>query len=211
MAAIALSRRFPAIEDNVYNATGWGCPVGKSLIGRKALIVGFGGIGRALALRLKPFGVHISVIKRDTDERFKAEYKLDVIETLDNFDKHLAVSDYIFIALPLTDSTKTLINVNNIFRIQKGAFLINPSRGAIIEKDALIKALEQEHLGGVALDVFWQEPPPKNDKLFSYKNVLVSPHIAGVTDVSYKAIAFYVCENISRIAKGERPINCVNC
>jgi len=211
MSAIALSRQFPAIQDNVYNAIGWGCPVGKSLIGKKALIIGFGGIGKALAIRLKPFGVHIFAIKKQVEENLKFEFSLDGIDTIDNLDKYLPMCDYVFVALPLNNSTKELINTSNIFKIKRGAFLINPSRGAIIQREALLQALNKRHLGGVALDVFWQEPPEKNDELFAYKNVIVSPHIAGVTDVSYEAIAFYVCDNISRVMNGQKPINCVNC
>lgn len=211
MAAIALSRNFPSIQNHVYNGFGWGYPVGASLIGKKALIIGFGGIGKAIALRLKPFGMHIFVIKQNIDSGLISEYKLDAIDQISNLDKYMKISDYIFLALPLNDSTKNLINVQNIFHLKKGAILINPSRGPIIEKDALLKALIKDHLGGVGLDVFWKEPIDPDDEIFSFKNILVTPHIAGVTDVSYKAIAFYVCENIKRILTGVQPLNCVNC
>ena len=77
--------------------------------------------------------------------------------------------DYVFLALPLNKETQNLINSNNIFKFKKGAFLINPSRGDIVEKQALIDALNKNHLGGVALDVFWKEPPDKED-FFDMKN-----------------------------------------
>ncbi|MGC8502799.1 2-hydroxyacid dehydrogenase [Desulfurella sp.] len=210
MSAIALSRGFPNIQNNVYNAVGWGCPVGTSLIGKKALIVGFGGIGRSIATRLKPFGVHIYAIKQNIDANLALQYRLDAIDKLSKLEQYLEIVDYVFLALPLNDSTRELINSQNIFKIKKGAFLINPSRGAIVEKKALIDALNKNHLGGVALDVFWKEPPEK-EEFFDMKNVIVTPHIAGVTDVSYKAIAFYVCENIKRVSEGKKPLNCVNC
>ncbi|MGC8706142.1 MAG: 2-hydroxyacid dehydrogenase [Desulfurella sp.] len=210
MAAIALSRGFPYIQNNVYNAVGWGCPVGISLIGKKALIIGFGGIGRAIAQRLKSFGVHIWAIKQNLDNKLVEQYKLEAIGRPDNLEKYLPLVDYVFLALPLNKETQNLINSNNIFKFKKGAFLINPSRGDIVEKQALIDALNKNHLGGVALDVFWKEPPDKED-FFDMKNVIVTPHIAGVTDVSYKAIAFYVCENIKRVFEGKKPLNCVNC
>jgi len=209
MTAIALSRGFPYVQENVYNAARWGCPVGISLIGKKALIVGFGGIGRAIAQRLKPFGMHLFAIKRNIDSKLSIEYKLDALDELSNIENYLKISDYVFLALPLNDSTQNLINTQNIFKFKKGAYLINPSRGGIIEKQALIEALNKNYLGGVALDVFWQEPPEK-EEFFKLENVIVTPHIAGVTDVSYKAIAFYVCENIKRVFNGKKPINCVN-
>lgn len=210
MCAISLSRGFPNIQDNVYNAVGWGCPVGASLISKKALIVGFGGIGMAIATRLKPFGVHIYAIKQNVDSNLAIQYQLDAIDKPSSLEQYLAIADYVFLALPLNDSTKELINSQNIFELKKGAFLINPSRGPIIERQALIEALKKNHIGGVALDVFWKEPPEK-EEIFGFKNVIVTPHIAGVTDVSYKAIAFYVCENIRRILEDKKPLNCVNC
>lgn len=210
MCAIALSRGFPNIQENVYNAVGWGCPVGTSLIGKKALIVGFGGIGRAIATRLKPFGIHLYAIKQNIDNNLVQQYRLDAIDKPASLEQYLAMADYVFLALPLNDSTRALINSQNIFKLKKGAFIINPSRGPVIEKQALIEALRQDHIGGVALDVFWKEPPEK-EEFFEFKNVIVTPHIAGVTDVSYKAIAFYVCENIKRVSEGKKPLNCVNC
>jgi phosphoglycerate dehydrogenase-like enzyme len=89
--------------------------------------------------------------------------------------------------------------------MKRDAFLINLSRGGLVDRDALEEALASEKIGGAGLDVFWEEPPDPNDPIFNY-NVLATPHIAGATDVSIGGIVKAVAENIRRLERGQEPL-----
>lgn len=210
MAAICLSRRFPLIQEQVRTGHPWGAPEGRALFGRTAGLVGFGGIGKALAIRLRCFGMHIVCVKRYPDEALKEAYGLDWIGDTAALPRLLQVSDYLFICVPLTGETRDIISHKELLKLRAGSFLINPTRGPIVNRQALYEALVTGHLGGAALDVFWQEPPSPTDPILNLPNVLLTPHIAGVTDLSYSQIASSVSQNIRRIIAGKRPLNCVN-
>jgi len=91
--------------------------------------------------------------------------------------------------------------------MKKDAFLINLSRGGLIEYNVLLEALASGLIAGAGLDVFWEEPPDPDDPIFDY-NVLATPHIAGSTDGSMQNIVKVVAENIRRIEKNEEPLYC---
>jgi len=103
-----------------------------------------------------------------------------------------------------------MINEQELSLLSEGTYILNAARGAIINKKALIKALDSGRLGGVALDVYWEEPPEPYDPILDYPNVLATPHIAGVSDVSYQGIASKVAENIIRVMEEKLPLHCVN-
>ena len=210
MAALALSRQYPAIEKNVYNGHPWGSPCGQALFGRTAGIVGFGGIGKQLASRLRPFGMHLIAVKRNWRDFPAEEYGLDWVGGVDSLPRLLIESDYIFLCMPAKPETKHIIGRKELARMTRGSFLINPSRGSLINRDALTEALEEDRLSGVALDVYWREPTIPRDKLFSHPKVLCTPHIAGVTDVSFMGIGSRVTENIKRVMNGLLPLHCAN-
>ncbi len=210
MAAICLSRSYPAVEATVREKGPWGAPAGRSLIGRTAGFVGFGGIGRALASRLRPFGMHLAAVKRSPDHDLKERFHLVWLGDMDSLPQLIAMSDYLFICLPLKPETFELIGEKEFDLMPDGAFLINASRGPIIGKEALQAALNRGRIGGAALDVYWSEPPDPEDALFQCSNLLVTPHIGGVTDVSYHGIGSGVAENIRRVMSGEAPLNWAN-
>jgi phosphoglycerate dehydrogenase-like enzyme len=98
------------------------------------------------------------------------------------------------------------MNRETLARMKPGAFLINLSRGGLVDRDALEEALAEGRIGGAGLDVFWEEPPDPDDPIFRH-NVLATPHVAGSTDVSMGGIVAAVAENIRRVASGARPLN----
>jgi len=109
------------------------------------------------------------------------------------------------LCLPLTLDTRNLIDHNAFSLMKEGAFLINLSRGGIVDRDALEDALASGKIAGAGLDVFWEEPPDPNDPIFNY-NVMATPHIAGSTDVSMRGIVKVVAENIRRLGKNLKPL-----
>lgn len=152
--------------------------VGRELKGKTVGILGFGRIGYEVAKKLRCFDCKIIAYSRsDKSERAK---ELG-IEFTRNLDELLSSCDIITIHLPLTSETYKFMNKERIMKMKKGSYLINTSRGAIIDESALIEALEKGHIAGAALDVFEQEPPLSDleRRLISMNNVITTPHIAG--------------------------------
>ncbi|NLJ50423.1 MAG: lactate dehydrogenase [Candidatus Atribacteria bacterium] len=209
MSAIALSRSFPSIQESVWKGFPWGVPCGKSLIGKTAGIVGVGGIGVELAKRLIPFRMKLIGVKKNP-QHLPQGLGFEWVKGMNAFPELLSLADYIFLCLPQNEDTRCLFNRKAFQLIKNGAYLINPARGGLIDREALSDALEGERLAGVAMDVFWQEPTIPQDLLLQHPKVLVTPHIAGVTDTSYQDIAEGVVKNIRLALSGKIPNNCVN-
>lgn len=210
MAALALSRRVCEIRSQVSKGYPWGSPIGQALYGRTAGLVGFGGIGKALAVRLKPFKMRIMAVQRHPDKVAAQNLGLEWVGGVVDLPHLLKRAEYLFICVPLTVETRNMINEWELSLLPKGSFVLNAARGPIINKEALMQALSSGHLGGVALDVYWKEPPEPRDPILDYPNVLATPHIAGVTDVSYQGIGVQVAENIRRVMSGKLPLHCAN-
>lgn len=160
-------------------------------------IVGFGRIGRSTAQRLRGFGARVlaytrSPSKEDSDVEFVP------------LDDLLRQSDAVIIHIPLNPGTKHLLNRERIALMKRGAIIINVSRGAVIETQALIESLQSGHLGGAALDVLETEPnvPPA---LLAQPNVLLTPHIAFTSDASLRELRQWASEEIVRVLRGEPP------
>lgn len=94
--------------------------------------------------------------------------------------------------------------------MRPGSFLVNPSRGSLVDEPALLEALDRGHLAGAAVDVYSAEPPPPDHPLLRHPRVLATPHVAGVTDASYADIARHVAANVRRVQQGSLPVPCAN-
>ena len=210
MAALGISRRVCEIRSQVSRGYPWGFPVRQALYGRTAGLIGFGGIGKALAKRLKPFQMKIIAIKKNPEKNIEQDLGIEWIGGIKDLPQLLKQTDYLFICVPLTVETRNMIDEQELALLPKGAYILNAARGPIINKKALITALDSGHLGGVALDVDWKEPPEPNDPILDYPNVLATPHIAGVSDVSYRGIADKIKKNITRVMEGKLPLHCAN-
>jgi len=122
----------------------------------------------------------------------------------------LALANIVCIHVPLNEETHHLINTEALSRMQKGAYLINASRGPVVDEIALIAALESAHLGGAGLDVFEQEPTPADNPLRRMENVFFSPHVGGATLEAEARVVEVVRDNLMRVLDGEEPSNVVN-
>jgi len=201
---IGLARKQNQMAPNLA-AGKMGEPQGMSLKGRTVGIVGLGGIGRALASRLAPFGVRLAGIKRRRLRQAKQELGLRWVGYPTDLPELLAQSDFVVLTLPLSTDSRNLIDETALAAMKPGAFLINLSRGGIVNRDALEVALKAGRIAGAGLDVFWTEPPDPSDPIFTH-NVMATPHIGGVTDLSMQGIVRVVAENIRRVARNEKPL-----
>ncbi len=203
---IGLSRDLRGMAKSLANRR-MGEPRGKSLCGCTVGIVGLGGIGRALIKRLKPFNVNLIGIKRNNPRAAMKELGLKWVGAADELKILLKKSDFVVLCLPVTAESKDLMNHETFACMRPDSFLINLSRGGLVDPDALRSALASSQIAGAGLDVFWEEPPDPKDPIFLY-NVLATPHIAGSTDVSMRGIVQVVAENIRRVEKNMKPLYC---
>jgi phosphoglycerate dehydrogenase-like enzyme len=208
---LALARKYPQAKESIEQKR-LGTPMGQTLKGRTAAIIGYGGIGREVAQRLAGFEMKrvLAVSKRgpkDTPE--ENAIPVDFHGTLDNMHDVLREADFVIVAPPLNDETRGLIGQAEFACMKPGAFIINVARGPVLDYDAFLAALKEERIAGAGLDVFWEEPFDPSDPIFSY-NVISTPHFGGATDLSLHGIGKKVAENINRIRNGEAPLNCFN-
>jgi D-3-phosphoglycerate dehydrogenase len=165
--------------------------VGKELRGKKLGIIGLGRIGQRVASLAKAFGMSIVAydivtIQKDIIENLSAE-----ILGLENL---LSFSDFITIHVPLTDQTYHMINEKRLNLVKASSYIVNTSRGSVIDEVALVKALHEGRIAGAALDVFETEPP--SPSLRSAPNVILTPHIGGQTEEAQREAVMIIAEKI---------------
>jgi phosphoglycerate dehydrogenase-like enzyme len=147
----------------------------ESLLGRRVLLLGPGPVGRETALLLQAAGMVVDVVGR----RARVDRELGTIHTIDDLDHLLPEADDVVLALPLTETTRGLIDAGRLALMRPGARLVNVGRGAVVVEEALLASAREGHLGAAALDVFEQEPLPSDHPFWTMDNVLVSPHMSG--------------------------------
>jgi D-3-phosphoglycerate dehydrogenase len=203
MAILNLVRR-GSWGDRAMRDGGWPKPemLGHELGALTVGIVGLGNVGSALATRLLAFGSR--VLYADIVERSFGGVERVPFEDL------LKRADVVSVHVPLDKETHHLIDGGALTRMPKGAYLINASRGPVVDEKALIAALESGHLGGAGLDVFEQEPTPADNPLRRMENVFFSPHVGGFTLESEARVLEVVRDNLTRVLDGEEPSNVVN-
>lgn len=170
------------------------------LKGRTLGIVGLGSIGKGVARRVAGFDCRILYTNRN---RISAAEEQALGVTYAPLDQLLAESDIVSLNCPLTEATKGMINAAALAKMKPGALLVNVARGGVVVEADLVEALKSGHLGGAAVDVFDQEPPPKDHPLLHMDSVICSPHCASTAfESSRKGIAHWL-DNIARVSRGE--------
>lgn len=174
--------------------------------GKTLGIIGLGNIGKQVALRARGFNMRVLAFDFYPDEKFAAEYGVEFV----SLDRLTEQSDFITLHTPLTDETRNLFNAERIRRMKKSAFLINVSRGGVVNEQDLYQALADNVIAGAAADVFEQEPLTSHP-LFSLANFIPTSHIAGYTDGAISAIGERCVQQIIQcIKQAERPVNVMN-
>jgi len=180
---LSLARRAP-LAARAFADRQVGVPLGIELAGRTLGIIGMGRSGTALADRARALGMHVIGLDRGAD---RAAF--------------WAACDAISIHCPLDAATRGLIDAAAFAAMRPGVLLVNCARGGVIDRAALVAALPK--LGGVGLDVHWDEPADPGDPLYADPRVVAMPHLAGSTEEAFARITDVVIDNLGRLARGE--------
>jgi phosphoglycerate dehydrogenase-like enzyme len=184
----------------------WGGREGRRLLGATVGIIGCGGIGEALIELLQPFRAVTICLTHSG----RAVPGATVSVGKDGLDHLLGESDYVVIAAPYTPSTAKLISREQLALMRKTAWLINVSRGAIVDTGALVDALATGGIGGAALDVVEPEPLPDDHPLWRLANVVITPHTACSRSLSLELFAVRLRENLRRFRAGEEVLGIID-
>lgn len=175
--------------------------IGSDISNKTIGIIGLGRIGSCIAERAK--GFNMDILYNDIVRKIELEERLNLKFT--SLEDLLSKSDYVVVSLPLTEQTVGFIGEKELKSMKKTAFLINIARGAIVDHNALVKALKEGWIAGAGIDVFYKEPLPIDDPILELDNVILTPHIASNTIECRKRMAITAAEEILRVLRGEKP------
>jgi len=170
-------------------------------------LLGMGRTARAVAERLVPFGVKLlyyDIVRLSAEDEKKYQASYATMEEI------LKTADVVSIHLPLMEATTKIINAEKLALMKPTAVLINVGRGALVDEAALADALRAKKIAMAAVDVFVEEPPPKDHPLFGLENVILTPHLAGSTRESGGRIIGMALDNLVRVLKNEKPLWVLN-
>lgn len=172
------------------------------LYGSKALLLGYGAIGKLIEQRLIPFGVDVTVVRRTPGPTSLAP---------DAWRARLGEFDWVILAVPATAETDSMIGADELATMKQSAILVNIARGSVVEQDALIRALRDKQIGGAFLDVTTPEPLPADHPLWMLDNAQITMHLSGrAQDKMFVRSADRFFENLDRYRKGEKLEPLVN-
>jgi D-3-phosphoglycerate dehydrogenase len=200
MLLLACARQL-VLQHNSIVAGGWPRNANVPVRGRTLGIVGLGRIGKAVALRGVAFGMPIIAFEPNPDHDFVAQHKI-VLRSLDDV---IREADYLSLHAPMMAESKHLINARTLALMKPTAYLINTSRGGLVNEADLHRVLKERKIAGAALDVFEQEPPPANHPFFTLDNVILTAHTAGVDLRSRDDMALSAALAIIDLSQGKWP------
>lgn len=221
---LAFSRRFPDMwrlqERKEWPEDRWERLRGEELRGKTVGILGYGSIGREVGRLCKAFGMR--VLAADSVQEIEERgYRLPdtgdpkgmVLDDLfppSKLREMLQECDFFVVAVPLTPETEGMVGREELRAMKGSAYLVNISRGRVVDEEALIEALKKGWIGGAGLDAFAQEPLPEESELWGLDNVLLSPHISADTPHYQERFTELFCENLRRYLAGEELLNVVD-
>jgi phosphoglycerate dehydrogenase-like enzyme len=165
-------------------------------------IVGYGRIGRRVG-EICRLGLRMQVLAHDP---FLGDVALpEGVQRVETLEELLARADFVTLHVLLTAGTRHLIGARELRQMKQGAYLINASRGPVVDEPALIAALEEGHLAGAGLDVFDPEPPLPASPLRRLPNVVITPHVAANTPQAHRRMSMSAVEQVLLVMRGDRP------
>jgi D-3-phosphoglycerate dehydrogenase / 2-oxoglutarate reductase len=208
MALLLACARKVAFYDRLVRSGRWEVPPGKPmfrLAGGTLGLIGFGNIARQVAVRAAAFGMRVLYF-----DPFVKEGEFSTPGTKSELDTMLAQADYVSLHPPLTPQTRKMINDESLSRMKPSAWLVNSSRGPIIDTDALVRALDAKKIAGCALDTTDPEPLPDPHALRGRENVIINPHVAWYSEQAMAGLQAGAPGEVRRVLTGEWPLNVVN-
>ena len=184
----------------------WSEDHGVNLVGARVVIVGGGGIATSLAAMLKPFGCHVTVVRRRVQEM------ADVHEVVgqDSLDRVLPGADAVVLALALAPDTAGMFSRTQFELMERHAWIVNVARGRHIVTDDLVWALKTGEIAGAALDVTDPEPLPEGHPLWSMHNCFITPHVGNTADMVPGLLSVRITDNVRRLTHGEPLVGVVD-
>ena len=191
---------------------GWYNLGGRELIDQTLGIIGLGNIGQRIAHLAKAFGMHVIATRRSVDTDDEAEQNgqhgqqesdVDMLYPIAQLHEVLQQSDYVVLAVPLTEETEALIGEPELRAMRRNAYLVNIARGKVIDEAALIRALREQWIAGAGLDVTAEEPLPSDSPLYAMPNVILTPHIAGESVHYDSRLTALFADNLQRYRSGQ--------
>ena len=208
MALLLACARKVAFYDRMVRGGTWAVPPGKPmfrLVGSTLGLVGFGNIARQVAVRAASFGMRVLYADPFVKEGQFGEPGRKV-----ELNDLLKESDFVSVHPPLTSQTRKMIGDDALSRMKPGAFLINCSRGPVVDTEALVRALDARKIAGCALDTTDPEPLPDPHPLRGRENVIINPHVAWYSETAMVGLQAGAPGEVRRVLTGEWPVNVVN-
>jgi phosphoglycerate dehydrogenase-like enzyme len=211
---LALAKRLPSAfryqqesrwaQDQIWRES----PRPREVAGATLGLVGLGSIGRETAKRAAALGMQVIAVREHADGPHDAF--VENVFAADKLDEILHVSDYVVLAAPLTPRTRALINRDRLQQMKPDAYLVNVSRGPLVDEAALVEALRLRLIAGAALDVFAKEPLPPESPLWKIENLLITPHTAALTEKLWERHYALLCANLQRFITLQPLLNAVD-
>lgn len=198
---LALARQIPEAAKSVQQGK-WPRLNGVSLEDKTIGILGLGAIGKQLVRRLAGFDCQLLAYDPFADQSFASKNSIK----LESLDKVIAEADFLSLHLPLLPETRGMVNADFLARMKKGSFLINTSRGEVVDETALLQALESGHLRGAGLDAFTVEPPDPSNPLLHLPQVVATPHLGAQTDGATSNMGWFAMKDCLTVLRGEEPL-----
>jgi phosphoglycerate dehydrogenase-like enzyme len=182
-------------------------PRPREVAGATVAVIGMGHIGREFAPRAKALGMRVLAVRENPA---KGTEGADAVFAAGQIDEVLPLADYVLLCPPVTAATERMINQARLEKMKPDAYLINVSRGDLVDEPALLRALQEHRIAGAALDVFDHEPLPKSSPFWSLDNLLITPHTAAVTEKLWERHFQLIADNLRRYLSGRPLLNLVD-
>ena len=202
---LMLARQIPMAMNSIQRGE-WPRLPGLTLEGKTVGILGLGAIGKQFAKRLANFDCHIIAHDPYADEAFAKQHNIQLVP----LEALISRSDFISLHLPVLPETRGLVDDKFIQAMKTRSFLINTSRGELIDELALVKGLESGHIQGAGLDAFVKEPPDSDHPFLSFPQVICTPHLGAQTDGATNNMGRMALDECIRVLQGEKPFFQVN-
>ena len=198
MALLMLACHMPALVTQ-QREQAWTARHGSVLAGKHVVVVGLGALGGSTAEHAAGFGMRVTGVRATA----RPHPACAEVVQMDGLDAVLPGADYLFLAPPQTPATEGLLSRARIALLPRGAGVVNIGRGALVDQDALLDALDAGHLGGAVLDVFTPEPVPKGHRLWTTRNLIMTPHVSADDPATYNARSMDIFfENLGALGAG---------